>query len=251
MLRVHDEHGIRVLTMDRPPVNALSGELLIRIRQSLADAQAAGATAVVLTGREGMFSAGLDLVELLTLDRTRLEAFLGAFFDLMGDLAAAPIPVVAAISGHCPAGGTVLSLFCDVRIMAAGDYGIGLNEVRVGIPMPRVVAELAVRTLGARRAEEALVAGRLYDPRAAAELGFVDEVAPLGEVVPRSIARARDLVAAPPYALAVTRERLRSDLRDLVERHRDADVTWLADAWFTDEVQVPLREAFERLSSRD
>jgi len=250
MLRVHDEHEIRVLTMDRPPVNALSGELLTRIRQSLADAQAAGAAAVVLTGREGIFSAGLDLLELMTLDRTRLEAFLGAFFDLMRDLAGAPIPVVAAISGHCPAGGTVLSLFCDVRIMAAGDYGIGLNEVRVGIPMPRVVAELAVRTLGGRRAEEALVAGRLYDPQSAAELGFVDEVAPSSEVVPRSIARARDLVAAPPFALAVTRERLRSDLRDLVERHRDADVAWLADAWFRDEVQVPLREAVERLSSR-
>ncbi len=251
MLRVQEDHGIHVVTLDRPPVNALSGDMLVAIRESLREAETSGAAAVVLTGREGMFSAGLDLVELMTLDRARLEEFLGAFFDLMRELAAAPIPVVAAISGHCPAGGTVLSLFCDLRIMAVGEYGIGLNEVRVGIPMPSVVVDLAVRTVGPRVAERALVAGRLFDPAAALAVGLVDEVVPPTEVVSRAVTRARELVEAPSFALGVTRDRLRSDLRDLVDRHREADVAWLADVWFRDDVQVPLREAVRRLATRD
>lgn len=250
MLRVQEDRGIRIVTLDRPPVNALSGDLLVAIRDSLEDAEASGAAAVILTGREGIFSAGLDLIELMTLDRAGLERFLRAFFDLMRALAVAPMPVVAAISGHCPAGGTVLSLFCDLRIMAAGEFGVGLNEVRVGIPMPRVVVDLAVRTLGPRRAERALVAGRLYDPAAAAAVGFVDEVVPPSEVLSRAVTRARELVEAPSFALAVTRDRLRSDLRDLVDRHREADVAWLADAWFRDDVQTPLGEAVRRLSTR-
>lgn len=250
MLRVDDDRGIRIVTLDRPPVNALSGETLVGLQRAIGDAGRSGSQAVVLTGREGMFSAGLDLVELMSLDRTGIEGFLGAFFDLMGELAAAPLPVVAAISGHCPAGGTVLSLFCDLRVAAAGDYLIGLNEVRVGIPMPRVVAELAVRTLGPRRAELALVAGRLYDPDEAQAIGFVDEVVPLGDLLGRAVDRARDLVTAPRFALAVTRERLRADLRELVRRHRDEDVAWLADAWFRDEVRSPLADALRRLTER-
>lgn len=251
MLRVQQDHGIHIVTLDRPPVNALSGDMLAAIRDALERAETSGASAVVLTGREGMFSAGLDLIELMTLDRAGLEQFLGSFFDLMRELAAAPMPVVAAISGHCPAGGTVLSLFCDLRIMAAGEFGIGLNEVRVGIPMPWVVVDLAVRSLGPRGAERALVAGRLYDPAAAVTVGLVDEVVAPAEVVSRAVTRARELVGAPSFALAVTRDRLRSDLRDLVDRHREADVAWLADVWFTDEVQAPLGEAVRRLSVRD
>lgn len=250
MIRVDDDRGVRIVTLDRPPVNALSHDVLLAMRRSLVDAQASDVSAVVLTGRQGMFSAGLDLMELMTLDRVQMEGFLGAFFDLMQELAEAPMPIVAAISGHCPAGGTVLSLFCDLRIMAEGEFGIGLNEVRVGIPMPRVVVDLAVRTLGPRVAERALVAGRLYDPLAAMAVGFVDDVVPAAEVVPRAVARARELVVAPRFALGVTRDRLRADLRELVERHRESDRSWLAEMWFRDEVQGPLREAVARLADR-
>ena len=250
MLRVHDDASIRVVTLDRPPVNALNGDMLEHIRRSIREAVASEVAALVLTGGEGMFSAGLDLPELMTLDQAGLATFLGRFFDLMEELANAPMPIVAAISGHCPAGGTVLSLFCDYRIMAEGDFVIGLNEVRVGIPMPQVVADLAVRTIGPRRAEEALVAGRLFDPVSARKVGCGDEVVPAGEVVSRALSWARELVAAPSFALGVTRDRLRADLRSLVRRHRDTDTQWLADAWFRDDVQGPLGEAVRRLASR-
>lgn len=251
MLRHDDRNAIRVLTLDRPPVNALNSEMLTALADALDQSVASDVAGVVLAGGDGMFSAGLDLPELVGLDRSALESFLGRFFDVMETLASVPVPVVAAITGHCPAGGTVLSLFCDYRVMASGDFVIGLNEVRVGIPMPRVVADLAVRTLGSRRAELAVVAGRLYDPSGAVAIGFVDEVVPPGQVVERAVAWARDLVGAPSFALAATRSRMRSDLLDLVRRHRGADVEWLADAWFRPEVQDALRDTVRRLTERD
>jgi enoyl-CoA hydratase/carnithine racemase len=134
--------------------------------------------------------------------------------------------------------------------MAAGEFVVGLNEVRVGIPMPRVVADLAVRTLGPRRAELALVAGRLYQPEEALRVGFVDEVVAPGCVVERAVEWLREFAGVPSFALAATRDRLRSDLVDLVRRHREADVTWLADAWFRPEVQSALRETIRRLAER-
>ena len=103
-----------------------------------------GARALVLSGREGMFSAGLDVPVLIELEREELSRALGAFFDAIEALAASAVPVAAAITGHSPAGGAVLSLCCDWRVMAEGDFTIGLSEVRIGIPVPRILAELAV-----------------------------------------------------------------------------------------------------------
>jgi enoyl-CoA hydratase/carnithine racemase len=128
-------HGeVHELRLNRPPVNALSPDLLKFLADEIRRSSEQGARAVVLSGREGMFSAGLDVPILIELDRQELGHFLVTFFDAIEALAASAVPVAAAITGHCPAGGAVLSLCCDWRVMAEGDYTIGLNEVRIGIP---------------------------------------------------------------------------------------------------------------------
>jgi enoyl-CoA hydratase/carnithine racemase len=110
MLEFIRHDAILELRLSRPPVNALNPELVRRLRKAVEDADADGARGIVLSGRPGMFSAGLDVPELLQLDRTQLVAFWQDFFGLCAALAASPIPVVAAIGGHSPAGGAVLSI---------------------------------------------------------------------------------------------------------------------------------------------
>jgi enoyl-CoA hydratase/carnithine racemase len=147
MIAIHDHGAVRELRLSRPPVNALSPELLQGLIDAVAAAPRAGAGALVVSGSEGMFTAGLDIPALLRLERDELAAALDVFFDAMEALATCPIPVAAAITGHSPAGGFVLAMFCDFRVMADGPYVIGLNEVRVGIPMPWIVAEAAARLI--------------------------------------------------------------------------------------------------------
>jgi len=120
------------LKLARPPVNALDPRLVAALREAVTAAPAQGARAIVMSGQPGLFSAGLDVPHLLTLDRAAMIAFWGELFGLLRAIARSPIPTVAAITGHSPAGGAVLAIFCDYRVMARGAFRIGLNEVQVG-----------------------------------------------------------------------------------------------------------------------
>jgi len=243
-------HGeVLELRLARPPVNALDPGLLKEIRRAVSSAPLEGARAVVLSGAPGLFCAGLDVPALAVLDRPRLEEGLKSFFGVMFDLATSVVPVAAAVTGHSPAGGAILAMFCDFRVMAEGAFGIGLTEVQVGIPMPRVVAGLARRVVGPREAELMCVTGQLMNPGDAAALGLVDEVAPPDEVVDRAVAWCRDVVARPARAVTETRKTMRQDLVNLVNTHREDDVQYLLDEWFKPEMQKTLKQFVERLKS--
>lgn len=242
---VHGE--ILELRLDRPPVNALSPELLTAIAAETRRAPEDGARALVLSGRDGMFSAGLDLPALLALDPPGLGQALEAFFDAMEALAASAIPVCAAITGHSPAGGAILALFCDWRVMARGDFVIGLNEVRIGIAMPEVVAALAARTVGPRSAETLCVSGRLVSPEQALEIGLVDALSNPDQVVEEALAWCRGILESPSPALAATRGTVRRDLVELVCSQRRDDTERLAERWFEPEMQATLHAVVAKL----
>ena len=241
-------HGeVHELRLNRPPVNALSPDLLQFLADEVRRSPKQGARALVLSGREGMFSAGLDVPVLIELEREELRGALVAFFDAIEALAASTVPVVAAITGHSPAGGAVLSLCCDWRVMAECDFTIGLSEVRIGIPVPRILADLATRALGTRAGEALCVSGRLLDPAEALEVGFVDELVPVGEVVAAARLWCERIIEAPARALADTRSVLRRDLVESIRKHREDDIRRLVDQWFQPELQTAMKELVARL----
>ena len=241
-------HGeIHELRLNRPPVNALSPELLQFLGEEVHRSVKQGARAIVLSGREGMFSAGLDVPVLVELDRKALGRALDSFFDAIEALAASTVPVAAAITGHSPAGGAVLALCCDWRVMAKGDFTIGLSEVRIGIPVPKTVADLATRAVGRRAGEELCVSGRLLDPAQALEVGFVDEVVPVGEVVRAARRWCEHIIEAPARALADTRSVLRRDLVESIQSQRKEDLLSLVEQWFQPDLQFAMRDLVGRL----
>lgn len=250
MLDTTNHDGIVELRMARPPVNALNPELVHALRFAIEGAPGQGARGIVLAGGQGIFSAGLDIPTLLTLDRSQMAAFWADFFGLCGALARSPIPVVAAIAGHSPAGGAVLAIFCDYRVMARGDYRIGLNEVQVGLVVPENIQQALRRLVGRYRAERLLVAGAMLDPDQALTVGMVDELAELNDVNARAHAWLEGLLALPSQAMRRTRDLSRADLVASFAAPQDLPVQDFLDVWFSGEAQTTLRALVAKLKSK-
>ena len=148
MIEIEEHGNLRELRLARPPVNALNYDLVSALRDALAKAGADEKEGVILSGSPGIFSAGLDLKDLLALSREDLGRFWRAFFSLLKELASSPCPVVAALTGHSPAGGAVLALFCDRRIAVQGErFAIWLNEVQAGLVVPCPIQQALLRLL--------------------------------------------------------------------------------------------------------
>ena len=252
MIQTLDHGPIRELRLDRPPANALSPELVAALRAAIEAAPGEGARALVLSGSPRMFSGGLDVPHLIQLDRAAILAAWRDFYGMMRALAASPIPVAAAITGHSPAGGAVISLFCDVRIMAEGDFRIGLNEVQVGLFLPPVIYRAMRLVVGNRQAERLCVGGLLIPAAEALRVGMVDELAAPERVVERAAEWCQSLLALPPQAMANTRRLARAELAGLFanEETNEQEILGVLDEWFSEETQRVMRELVERLAKK-
>lgn len=245
------KHGeILEIRLDRPPVNALNHGLVKELRGAVEQAPAKGARAIVLSGSPGMFSAGLDVPELLGYDRAGMSAFWQDFFDMLRAVATSPIPVVAAITGHSPAGGAVIALFCDQRIAAEGKFKIGLNEVQVGLPVPRVILAALTRLVGQRQAERLAVRGLLISPPDALAAGLVDQLVAPEQVVPAALAWCRETLALPPAAMDITRRSLRGDFKVLFDQLSAGTREEMTSVWFSEEPQRVLRALVAQLAAK-
>jgi enoyl-CoA hydratase/carnithine racemase len=199
------------LTIAGPGKNALGTAVM---QDLLARVRAAGDRPILLTGAGDAFSAGLDLKEVAALDRPGMERFLLLLDDLVDALYAHPGPTVACVNGHAIAGGCVLALCCDHRV-ARDDAAvrIGLNEVALGLEFPPKILALVRRRVPPRWVDRILLEAGLHPPRAAVQLGLLDEVA----AEPMSVARERlaALAAHPRAVYAATKRALRAGALEL------------------------------------
>ena len=247
-------HGhVTELRLARAPVNALNPALCNELVQALADAVANGTGGIVLSGGPKVFSAGLDVPYLLSLgdDQAALLQAWTAFFAAARALAACPVPVVAAMAGHAPAGGCVLALCCDYRIMARSPdatrpFAIGLNETQVGLVAPEGIQQLLRRVVGIHRAERLLVSGELVPAGRALEIGLVDELVAAGEVVPRAITWLEGLLKLPHQPMSMTRAIARADL--VAALHGDnIQLDRFIDGWYSADAQQALQALVAKL----
>lgn len=244
-------HGpVMELRLNRPPANALNHELIRALDIAIHEAPAEGARALVLSGQPGMFCAGLDVPSLMGRDVAAMDEFFRAFFRLLKTIAASSIPIAAALTGHAPAGGTVMAVFCDRRVMSEGSYKLGLNEHRVALPIPRPVMLAFERLCGPRVASDYGLRGALMEADEALRIGLVDELVPAEQVIERAVAWATEMTALPsPMALAETRRYQRADVLQAFEL-LDTDVAAFSRIWFSEETQAVMNGLIERLQNR-
>lgn len=250
MLEIIDHGTIREIRLERPPANALNPELTAALTAALAEAGQA-AEAVIVSGRPGMFSAGLDVPQLLGLEHAAMTEFWRDFTELLYRIASMPVPTVFALTGHAPAGGIVMALFGDYRIMPRGGFKTGFNEAQVGLVVPPQVHRALVRLIGAHTAERILVCGEIMQADRALEIGLVDELVDgPDDAVPRAIAWCRALLELPRSAMLLSRAMARADLREIFEDTDIKDVSKFIDVWFDDATQTILRKLAERLAGK-
>ena len=250
MLNIIDHDRVRELRLNRPPVNAMNCELMDTLKEAVTTA-ADSCDAIVISGRPGLFSAGLDVPELIDLDRDGISNMWRSLFTLLETVACSPVPVVCAITGHCPAGGAVLSLFCDYRLMTQGAYKIGLNETQVGLVVPEPVVKALIRVTGPHKAERLIVGARLLDPESAERWGMVDALCADPEsCVDDAVAWCQKLLALPREAMLRNRVLTRADFRQWFVDYGGEGLDDIVDHWFSGETQGVLQKLVSQLKSK-
>jgi enoyl-CoA hydratase len=240
----------RLVRMAHGKANALDLEFLMALTAEFESAERDGVRALVLTGTSTIFSAGVDLVRLRDGGADYLAMLLPALGACFERLFFLPVPTIAAVNGHAIAGGGVLTLACDHRLMSRGTGRIGLPELKVGVPFPLLVLEMVRATLAPPVAQEVLLAAPTWDPDTALARGFVSELTAPERLLARAEALAAELATMPSTSYRLTKELLRRPVREAIARRRREDDRITQDAWDSSEVRDAVRDYVARTLQR-
>jgi enoyl-CoA hydratase len=202
--------GVLVASMDDGKVNALTMEIIDGLRSAVGIAAGQGQP-LVITGRDGCYSAGFDLALINGGNRDLFAATFAKGALLYREIVEAPIPVVASCTGHALAGGALLLLSADYRIGRVGAYRLGLNEMRIGMALPTFAVIMATHRLERRYLTAATMFAEIVSPERAVSMGYLDEI--VEDPLPRACSFAAELRSLPPEPFATTKRRLRRALQ--------------------------------------
>jgi enoyl-CoA hydratase len=197
---------------------------------------------VVLTGAGKFFSFGFDVPEFLSFTKSEFTAFLTRFTDLYAYLFRYPKPVIAALNGHTIAGGCMLAIACDHRVMVADKAKISLNEITFGASVFAGSAEMLRFLVGNAKATEILYSGAMYAPDEALRLGLVQEVVPQTDLMDRAGTIARDLAAKPAAAFAGIKSLLRGPVADEMRKREKTSIADFVEIWYTETTRAYLED---------
>lgn len=203
-----DKHCL--ITLDDGKVNAVSFTLLAELNTALDQAEAMGKV-VVIAGRPGKFSAGFDLSVMDQGGDKLMELVMGGA-QLARRLLEFPTPVLLAVTGHALAMGGILLMSADYRIGTAGNFKLGLNEVAIGMTMPRFGVEIARARLDPAHFELSVSCAQLYDAEGAVEAGYLDEAVDVDQLMRRAVSMAGQLSGLDMTAHRNTKLRVRAPL---------------------------------------
>ncbi|MDX1509837.1 MAG: crotonase/enoyl-CoA hydratase family protein [Nitriliruptorales bacterium] len=214
-----------VVTLDDGAKNVLDVPVFGELTAAL-DGAPEDVTAIVLTGRDDILSAGLNLKVLQSGAEAAVDLIEGLGRFILR-LWTEPRPVVVAAHGHAIAGGTMLCMAADHSVVADGPWKLGLTEVAVGLPLPRFGVAIARHNLRNDVIEDLVIQGRTVSPAEAVEVGFATELAAHDDVTDRAMEVASALSGLPRAAFAETKRRFRQATADeeLANLHEDA--SWL------------------------
>jgi enoyl-CoA hydratase len=244
MIERSEHEGILTLRLAHGKVSAIDVELLDALLRELGAAQEA--RALVLTGTGTIFSAGVDLFRLTKDGADYVRRFLPLLSRALRALFTFPGPVVAAANGHAIAGGCVLVLAADVRLMAEGQGRIGVPELLVGVPFPTVALEVVRFAVPRDKVQSLIYTGRTLLPQDALNAGLVDEVVAPDQLLARAQEVARQLALVPPPVFRTTKEAVRAEALGKIDGASEAYERAVMEVWTAPETHEHIREYLRR-----
>ncbi|MGE8244291.1 MAG: enoyl-CoA hydratase/isomerase family protein [Sphingobacterium sp.] len=245
------EDHILSIFLDRGKSNALDTQLLKELIETLESGQENDAVrGAVLIGKENFFSAGIDLITLFGYDEDQIREFWNLFLETTSLLASFPKPIAAAISGHSPAGGCVFALCCDYRIMAEGNFVIGLNEIPVGLIVPESIFQLYAFWIGKRYAYQNLLEGKLLSPQEAKSQGLVDEVVPAEILFNTAAKKIRQITQFNQNTWQTSKLNFRKEIILKLRENREETIQAILEQWWLPSTRSILKSIIENLTSK-
>jgi enoyl-CoA hydratase/carnithine racemase len=239
---------VATVKFDRDIINALNREMIQELTETLSRVRdMSEVQALVLSSaNDKFFSIGFDIPRLFELPKEDFREFYKTFNQACMELYTFSKPTMAAITGHAIAGGCILALCCDYRVIASGRKLMGLNEIKLGVPVPYLADCILKSIVGLREAREVMESGDFYEAETLLKKGLVDEVMPQEEVMERAGEKAEILGSMPTGVY----RRIKADrIREIETRIRagwDEKQRHFIDVWYSEEARRRLREAMEK-----
>jgi len=242
---------LAIITLNRGKSNSLNREMVTELQDMLHNIENdENIGGVIITGREHFFSAGLDLIELYHYDEEEAKSFWNLFLNFSAKITAFKKPLVAAINGHSPAGGCVIALACDARVMAEGKYIIGLNEVPVGIIVPNSIFSLYSFWLGKATAYRNLLEGKLFSPEEALAVGLVDDVVKPESILTAAERKVRKYMAFETNTWQQSKLNLRKDIIAATDADQSEDLEIMLKQWWSPATRAILKSLIDNLQKK-
>ncbi len=201
---------------------------------------------VLASSNEKFFSIGFDIPELFEMNREDFKGFYRSFNGICMDLFTLPKPTVAAMTGHAIAAGCILALCCDYRFMAQGHKLMGLNEVKLGLPVPYFPDRLLHALAGIRRAREMMESGEFYPAEKAFEMGIVDKILPVENVVNAAVKHADTIGGLPKVGYEIIKQNRVEVIVEAVKAREDQKETVFIESWYSNEARERLKAAMKK-----
>jgi len=248
MIEIEREGEVAIIKLNRSVTNPLNLKFLWQISKKLGELKSdTSVRSIVLSSSNNkFFSIGFDIPELYELERTEMKDFYTTFNRLSIELYTFPKPTVAAITGHAIAGGCILTLCCDFRIISEGKKLMGLNEIKLGLPVP-YPADCILRDLvDTTTARDIMEEGEFYLPEKSLEMGIVDQVVPLEEVIPKSVEKAKKMGEMPDDAFKIIKENRVENVYARILQNLATKEQYFFNCWYSEDAQKLLKEAINK-----
>ena len=247
-LNVSTDGGVSIVRLSKNVTNAIDLEMVRGLSQYLDEAKADERIRglVLASANHKFFSIGFDIPKLIGLERDDFMEFYRAFNRLCLALYAFPKPTAAAITGHAVAGGCIIAICCDYRFIAEGKKLMGLNEIKLGVPLP-YPADCVLRQITADRSARKLVdTGDFFMPEQALRMGLVDEVVPIERVLPASVEKVMAIAASSLRAYGIMKRFRTGKILLQIEKDLVESETEFVEMWYSQEVRHALKIAAEK-----
>lgn len=250
-IKANTEDHICHIMLDRGKSNAMHLEMIHELIETIDRAASDPAVeGIIISGKENFFTSGLDLITLYQYDETQIKTFWNTFILLIKKLVAFPKPAVSAITGHSPAGGCVLALCCDYRIMADGEYIIGLNEVPVGIIVPSNIFKLYSFWIGEGNAYRSLLEGKLFKPVEALALGLIDEVVALNRIQNAAVRKIKSLTQFERNTWTQSKLNFRKELIEDFSKDQTEVVSQVLEQWWNPSTRSIMKTIIDNFTNK-